>query len=73
MPAISRNVGAKSMTVVKEWLNEPVVTDGRKESAGGLTTQGTRIPPCEGKHLKSLDGAVDACAQRGPSLQLQLN
>jgi hypothetical protein len=31
-------------------------------------TQGTRMPPSEGNPFISLDGAVDACAQRGPSL-----
>ena len=57
------------MTVVKERLNEPGGNEGRKALAGGLMMQGTRIPPWEGKHLNSLDGAVDACAQSGPSLE----
>lgn len=26
------------------------------------------MPPSEGKHLNSLEGAVDVCAHRGPSL-----
>jgi len=48
------------MTVEKERLKDPGAKLGRKASSGGLTTHGTRMPPCEGKHLKSLDGAVDA-------------
>ncbi len=47
------------MTVVKERLNDPGVKE-ENEWAGGFTTQGTKMPPWDGKHLKSLDGAVDA-------------
>jgi hypothetical protein len=36
------------MTVAKERLNAPGTIEGRKLLAGGLTTQGTRIPPWEG-------------------------
>ena len=39
-----------------------------KVFTGGLMMHGTRMPPSEGKHLNSRDGAVDACAQSGPSL-----
>ena len=57
------------MTVVNDRLNEPGDNEG-KLFAGGLITQGTRMPPCDGKHLNSLEGAVDACAHNGPSLYL---
>lgn len=69
-PASSKKVGAKSMTVVKDRLKEPGIKEEEKVLEGGFTTQGTRMPPCEGKHLNNLDGAVDAWAQRGPSLMV---
>ncbi|KAL1844917.1 hypothetical protein VTK73DRAFT_1510 [Phialemonium thermophilum] len=67
-PASSRNVGAKSMTVEKARLKEPGRKWWENAPAGGLMMHGTRMPPCDGKHLNRRDGAVDACAQSGPSL-----
>lgn len=58
------------MTVVKDRLKEPGLKEEEKALEGGFTTQGTSMPPCEGKHLNNLDGAVDAWAQRGPSLMV---
>lgn len=72
MPAMSRTVGAKSITVLKERLRDPGWRERCRVSCGGLRMQGTRIPPWEGKHLKRREGAVEACAQRGPSLFLRL-
>lgn len=57
------------MTVVNDRLSEPGANGG-KLFAGGLITHGTRMPPCDGKHLNSLEGAVDACAHSGPSLYI---
>lgn len=56
------------MTVEKDRLKEPGSKAWGKAFFGGLITHGTKMPPCDGKHLNSLDGAVDACAHSGPSL-----
>lgn len=47
-----------SMQVLNERLNEPACLD----KSGCLTMHGTSMPPSDGQHLYSLDGAVDACA-----------
>ena len=49
MPARSRKVGAKSMTVENERLKEPgVLTEDMNVFLGGFMTQGTRMPPSDG-------------------------
>src|ERR1700761_4050539 len=60
-PASSSTVGAMSMTVAKAEEISP-----RRVKPGQLTNPATRIPPSLVNALYRRDGAVAACAQRGP-------
>ena len=70
IPRSSRNVGAMSIHVVNDRLKPPGAHLGLRVTGSGiLTIPGTLIPPWVVKHLKSREGAVEAEAQSGPSLE----